>query len=210
MSGFPLLVLLDGRRCVVVGGGRVAERKVAALVEAGARVRVVSPVLTAELEGEAEAGRIEVCRRPYRAGDAEGAILVIAATDDPEVNRQVWEEAEQRGQLINAVDDPPHCNVFVPAVVRRGPLTLAISTGGGAPALAARIRRKLEEEFPPAWGELIDLLAGMRDAVKERYPDDEGARRDAWYRAVDGGLLERLERAGPAAARADAEALLGL
>jgi len=210
VSGFPLLVLLEGRRCCVVGGGPVAERKVGSLLEAGARVRVVAPAVTPALAALAEAGRVELERRPYRPGDAEGALLVVAATDDAAVNRQVWEEAEGRGQLVNAVDDPPHCNVFVPAVVRRGPLTLAVSTGGGAPALAARIRRRLEEQFPPAWGALIELLADLRPAVKARYPDDEAARREAWYRAVDGDLLERLERDGLAAATRRARELLGL
>lgn len=138
---------LRDRYCVVVGGGKVAERKVQKLLACGARVRVISPDLQPRLEQAVEAGRIEWVRRHYQPGDTEGAWLVFAATNDRQVNRMVWAEAEQSGRLVNVVDDSDNCTLTVPASTRRGVLHIAISTSGTDPAEAARLRQVLEADL---------------------------------------------------------------
>jgi siroheme synthase-like protein len=208
MTGYPVtLVGLDAARCVVVGGGAVAARKVAGLRQAGAKPIVISPILCPELEMQAAQDRIEVVRRPYRQGDLTGARLVIAATDDPAVNETVSGEAQAVGCLINVVDDPARCSFFVPAVVRRGALTIAVSTGGKSPALARRIRQQLESLFDPAYGLLLELLSRLRPTVQAAVPDPE--RRIAfWGRLLDSEALDRLRAGDEAGAISQAEALL--
>ncbi|HID64919.1 MAG TPA: bifunctional precorrin-2 dehydrogenase/sirohydrochlorin ferrochelatase [Anaerolineae bacterium] len=208
MTGYPLtLVGLDAARCVVVGGGAVAARKVAGLRQAGAKPIVISPTLCPELEAQAAQGEVEVVRRPYRQGDLTGARLVIAATDDPAVNEAVCREAQAVGCLINVVDDPAHCSFFVPAVVRRGALTIAVSTGGKSPALARRIRQQLESLFDPAYGPLLDLLSRMRPTVQAAVSDPR-RRATFWERLLDSDTLDRLRAGDEAGAIAQAEALL--
>ncbi len=201
------LIGLDRRRTVVVGGGSIATRKVTGLLEAGARVTVISPTLTSELKTLAEAGRITVIERPYRQGDLADAFLVIAATDDLAVNEAVWQEAEQRGCLVNVVDDPPHCNFILPAIVRRGEVTIAISTGGASPALARRLREWLEMLIGPEYGDLATLLAELRPELRSRYPDEKG-RMEAAFRLVDSDLLNIMREKGLDEARARAWKLL--
>src|SRR6266568_3309904 len=171
MSFYPVFLHLQGRRGVVVGGGAVAEQKVVGLLEAGARVTVVSPDLTWKLEDLAATGAIELRRRGYHRGDLEGAFLAIAATDDRSVNADVWAEAEQRGILLNAVDDLPHCSFIAPAVHRAGDIAVAISTAGKSPALAARVPdHKVRTRL---WYQIVDS-----DAVEYvRRGDLAGARR---------------------------------
>ena len=201
MIGYPIaLVGLGHARCVVVGGGRVAARKVAALQEAGARPVVISPVLCESLQQQAECGAIEVLERAYRPGDLEGARLVIAATDDPAVNEAVWQEAEARGCLVNVVDDPAHCTFYVPATVRRGALTISISTGGNSPSLARRLREELEAQFDAAYAPYLVLLGELRPLVQERIADP--ARRKAlWAALLHSDLLELLREEKHQAAR---------
>ena len=208
MTGYPLtLVGLGAARCVVVGGGAVAARKVAGLRQAGAKPIVISPTLCPELETQAAQGGIEVVRRPYQQGDLTGARLVIAATDDPAVNEAVCREAQAVGCLVNVVDDPAHCSFFVPAVVRRGALTIAISTGGKSPTLARRIRQQLESLFDSAYGPLLDLLSRLRPTVQAAV--SEPRRRAAfWERLLDSDALDRLRAGDEAGAIAQAEALL--
>jgi siroheme synthase-like protein len=208
MKAYPIyLVGMDRRRAVVVGGGPVAERKVNDLLEAGAQVTLVSPALTPALHALSQAGCIETLRRPYRPGDLAGAFLVVAATDDPQVNQQVWREAEERACLVNVADDPAHCNFIAPAVIRRGDLTVAVSTGGSSPALARRLRERLEQLIGPEYGELARLLAELRPEIRRRYPEP-AARRRAVFRLVDSGLLEIIREHGPDQARARAHELL--
>ena len=208
MTGYPLtLVGLGAARCVVVGGGAVAARKVAGLRQAGAKPIVISPTLCPELETQAAQGGIEVVRRPYQQGDLTGARLVIAATDDPAVNEAVCREAQAVGCLVNVVDDPAHCSFFVPAVVRRGALTIAISTGGKSPTLARRIRQQLESLFDSAYGPLLDLLSRLRPTVQAAV--SEPRRRAAfWEQLLDSDALDRLRAGDEAGAIAQAEALL--
>ncbi len=195
-SGFPItLTQLDKRLCIVVGGGAVAERKARALLAAGARVRVIAPTCTGGLSTLVQSRALEWVARPYCPGDLADAFLVIAATDDTRVNHAVAREAQERGCLINVVDDPDYCNFITPAVVRRGDLTIAISTGGDAPALAGYVRRQLEQEFSEEWAIYVQLLASLRDRIAAQYPDPD-ARREAWQRVLSAGLERQLSTEG--------------
>jgi precorrin-2 dehydrogenase/sirohydrochlorin ferrochelatase len=208
MKTYPIyLIGMERRPVVVVGGGSVAARKVEGLLEAGAQVTVVSPTLTPELGALAEARRIAVIGRPYRQGDLAGAFLVIAATNDADVNQAVWREAEQCGSLVNVVDDPAHCNFITPAIVRRGEVTLAISTGGASPALARRLREQLEVQVDPEYGELASLLAELRPELQARYREEK-ARQAAAFRLANSDLLDIIKRKGVDEARLRAWELL--
>jgi siroheme synthase-like protein len=181
VKSYPInLVRLKERRCIVVGGGEIARRKVESLLEAGAQqVVVISPRLSDGLAPLRRQGRIRHLSRAYRSGDLEGAFLVIATTDDPAVNRAVWQEAEARGMLVNVADDPDHCNFIVPSTLRRGDLVIGVSTGGQSPALAASLRRELERAFGPEYAAFLELAGGLRDRVTRELP--EGARARFWY-----------------------------
>ncbi len=198
---YPIGLNLSGRPCLVVGGGEVALRKVEGLLAVGARLRVISPGLHPELAGMAREGRIQWEARPYRSGDLAGHFLIVAATDDQDVNEAVFREGESRGQLVNVVDDPPRCNFILPAVVRRGSLCLAVFTGGKSPMLSRRIREQLEGQFGPEYGDLIDLLGVARSAVLERVGDIK-LRTEIFRRLVYSDLLEVLVRDGRPAAEA--------
>lgn len=205
---FPIFLDLAGRPCVVVGGGPVAARKVAALLEAGAEVTVVAPALSPEMASLVEQGAVRHLPRAYRPGDLAGSLLAFAATDDAEVNAAVWAEAGEQGIPLNAVDDPPHCSFIVPSRVERGPIAIAISTRGASPALAAELRRLIEQAVPPAYGELAALLGELRPAVKAALPPADRAA--AWQRVLDGTVLDLLAQGRPGEARALARKLLGL
>jgi len=165
---YPVNLEIAGRRCVVVGGGQVAERKVARLVECGARVTVLSRQLTERLAGLAEVGVVEHIDAEYDAGKVGEAMLVIGATDREDVNEAVCRDCRRRGILVNIVDDPERCDFILPAIVQRGSLTVAVSTGGRSPALAKRIREDLEASFGPEYAELLDILAELRKRVVAR------------------------------------------
>jgi precorrin-2 dehydrogenase/sirohydrochlorin ferrochelatase len=192
VSGYPItLVDLADTPCVVVGGGEVAARKVAALREAGAHPIVISPALCEPLRRQVEAGEIDTIQRQYQAGDLAGVRLVIAATDDLATNESVWREAQEAGCLVNVVDDPARCNFYVPATVRRGSLALSISTGGKSPLLARRIRQALEEQFDPAYETYVDLLGDLRPVVQEQIADP-ARRKQTWSALLDADLLDLL------------------
>jgi precorrin-2 dehydrogenase/sirohydrochlorin ferrochelatase len=212
MKTYPIsLVGLEQQRVVVVGGGDVAARKVAGLMEVGAQITVISPALVPELLLLEATERVAVINRAYRDGDLVAAFLVVAATDDPSVNQAVAHEAEQRGCLVNVVDDPMLSNFIVPAVMRRGELTVAISTGGASPALARRLREQLEVLIGPEYAVLADLLAELRPELLTRGEDGEvaKARLGAALRLVDSDLLEVIKKRGRDAARRRALDLLG-
>ncbi|MEW6366798.1 MAG: siroheme synthase CysG [Acidobacteriota bacterium] len=160
---YPVFLELHGHRVLVVGGGVVAERKVAALLEAGAQVCVVSPEVTGTIAGWAEQGRITIERRHYRPGDLHGCRLAFAATDDPGVNEAVRSEAESTGVWLNVADRPALCDFIAPAVARQGDLAIAISTGGASPAMARRIREVLEHSFGPEYATTLDRLRALRE-----------------------------------------------
>ncbi len=175
MRLYPLTLKIDGRRCVVVGGGRVSERKVGSLRECGAHVVLISPELTPELEALASAGAIEVQRRDFEPTDLDGAVLAIAATDDTAVNEAVLAAGRERGVLVNVVDVPDLCDFYVPASVNRGDLQVTISTSGACPALSRQLRRRLSEEFGPEYAPYLRLLDGLRRRLIARV--DEPKRR---------------------------------
>ena len=162
---FPMFVKLAGRKCVVVGGGPIAEGKIEGLLASGATVVVVAPEVTKKIAGWNAEGRITWNAREFQPSDLEGAVLVVAATGLASVNASVFGEAEARGILCNAVDEPERCHFYYPAIVRRGPLQIAISTGGLSPALAARLRSELEEQFGPEYERWLTELGAMRQAL---------------------------------------------
>lgn len=206
-AGYPMMVDLTGRRCVVVGGGAVAERKVRRLLDSGAAVTLVSPAATAPLRRLAAAGRLELLRRPVRVADLDGAFLVFAATDDTDVNSRVVEAATRRGALVNVADDPAACTFQVPSVVRRGDLTLAISTGGGSPAMAKRLRERLEGLIGPEYEAFLGALRTLRSRARRAIPDSR-VRQAVFRKAVASPLYEEAARGDRGAVRARIEALV--
>lgn len=184
---YPVFLNLEGRRCVVIGGGEVAERKVSALRECGARVVVVSPVLTAKLGRLADEGAVEHRARGYERGDLAGAWLAIAATSDAAVNDAVAQEGAERGIFVNVVDDPPRCSFIAPAVLRRGDVVIAMSTGGSGPALARHMREELERVFPPEYAEMARIVAEARRKLR-----GEGRRvaPERWQECLSQDLLD--------------------
>jgi precorrin-2 dehydrogenase / sirohydrochlorin ferrochelatase len=196
-AAYPLvLTRLDEARCVVVGGGAVAERKVAELIVGGARPVVVGPRLTPQLERYAREGRITALRRAYQAGDLAGALLAFAATNDQRVNQAVAAEAQQRGVLVNVADDPADGSFHTVATIRRGDLLLTVSTGGASPGLAAQIRRELYTRYGAEYALLVALLKQLRVGPAQALAP---ARRALlWQRLLNAPLLEWL-RNGDAA-----------
>lgn len=162
---FPLFLKLARRRCLVVGAGEVAESKIDSLLRAGARVTVVAPAATDKIRRWARGKRIVWRNRAYRPGDLGGAFLVIAATSSTELHRAIFRQARRAGVLCNVVDDPPNCDFYYPAVVRRGSLQIAISTAGLSPSLAARLRAELAQRFGPEYGAWVKRLGRDRADV---------------------------------------------
>ncbi len=197
---YPVFLNLQGRRAIVVGGGAVAEQKVMGLLEAGARVTVVSAEATWKLEDLVAAGTIEIRRRPYRRGDLAGAYVAIAATDDRSVNAEVWTEAEEHGVLLNAVDDLLHCSFIAPSVHRAGDITVAVSTAGKSPALAVRLRERVGALIGREHAQLLDMLGELRPEVAARVSDPR-ARLRLWYEIVDSDAIEHVRRGDVAGAR---------
>ena len=159
---FPVMLDLEGRECLVVGAGVVAARKVAGLLDAGARVTVVSPVLAPAVLDIARDGRLRWWPREYAKGDVTGFALVMVATADEAVNALVAAEARERSIWVNCADDPARCDFILPSVLRRGELQIAVSTGGRSPALAREIRRRLEGLFGPEYAELVRRVGADR------------------------------------------------
>jgi precorrin-2 dehydrogenase/sirohydrochlorin ferrochelatase len=188
-----MMVDLAGRRCLVVGGGRVAERKVGLLLECGATVKVVSPTATQKITEWAARKAIRLARRAVRPADLTRAFLVFAATDDAQVNRTVAEKVRAAGGLVNVADAPTACNFLVPAVVRQGDLTIAISTGGGSPALSKRLRQRLEATIGPEYDAFLAALRELR-AQAQRTISDPAERQAIYRRALDSNLFDHAVR----------------
>jgi len=159
---------LKGRKCVIVGGGKVAAGKLSGLLSRGAEIEVVSPQAVRPIHVRARARTLTWHRRVFAPGDVRGAFLVIAATNSSEVNGAVFRACRAQGVLCNSVDDPEHCDFFYPAVVRRGPLQIAISTNGNLPALAARLRKELEEQFGEEWGDWVEHVGKLRSGILDQ------------------------------------------
>jgi len=190
---YPIFLNISGKKCVVVGGGQVALRKVTTLLEHGASVEVISPDLCSELSQLAESGEIGVLRRSYRAGDLQDAVIAIAATNDSNTNLEVVKEARRKAVLVNVVDDAESSDFIVPSYMRRGDVTIAISTGGRSPALARKIRNRLEKDFGDEYASLALLIDEVRAEVKGQGIKVNG---DAWQEALDLDLLGDLLRRG--------------
>ena len=196
MTLFPMFLKLEGRSCLVVGAGAIGEPKIKSLLTSGASVRVVAPQVSAAVAEWARAGAIVWEAREFNSNDLDGVFLAIAATSSRQVNGTVFREAQQRNILCNVVDDPEYCDFYYPAVVRRGDLQLAISTNGHSPALAQRIRRELEIQFGPEYGEWLAELGKIRQQlfVSEMNPDErrrvlhELASREAFEQAQSKGM----------------------
>jgi precorrin-2 dehydrogenase/sirohydrochlorin ferrochelatase len=201
MSFYPICLDLAGRVCVVIGGGRVAERKVLGLLSCSAQVSVISPELTAELLRRQNEGIIQWIDREYRPGDLKQAFLVIAATDDEETQKQVYEEAAAQNILLNVADVPRRCNFILPATVRQGDLSIAISTAGKSPALARKLRMELEKRFGVEYRALVDILGAIRPVILASgldQPDNEKLFKQLlhddmadWIKAGDWTSLEK-------------------
>ena len=191
---------LTGRRCVVVGGGDVGLEKVEGLLACDARVVLVAPTAVPELEELAAEGSIEWLRREYRSGDLEGTFVAIAATDDTDVNIRVFEDAERRAMLVNVVDVPPLCSFILPAIVRTGPLAIAISTAGASPALAKRIKREIADQYGEPYARLAVLLNEARGWAKATLPTYQD--RKVFFEGIVNGEPDPVEllRAGDEAA----------
>jgi precorrin-2 dehydrogenase / sirohydrochlorin ferrochelatase len=199
---YPVNLIVAGHRCLVVGGGAVAVGKVDGLLAAGAEVVVVAPDVRDELAGREG---VTVERRPYRPGEVRGYRLVITATDDPQVNRQVFLDGEAAGVWVNSADDPANCSFTLPAVVRQGPIMVTVATGGHSPAMATWLRRHVESELGPEYVTLVELLAERRSALREQGRSTEGL---SWQAVLDSGMLELIRNGNVPEARERLQACL--
>jgi siroheme synthase-like protein len=165
ISLFPMFLKLEGKRCLVVGAGKVGEPKICTLLGTGADIHVVSLEATKATHELAEEGKVRLSLRVFAPSDLDGIFLVIVATSSRELNDSIYREAQQRGALCNVVDDPPRCNFFYPAVVRRGALQIAVSTSGQSPSLAKKLRQQLEQQFGPGYARWVEELGATRRRV---------------------------------------------
>lgn len=188
---YPVYVNLKDKKCLVVGGGNVAERKVKALLACGARVYVVSPALTDWLSAAVEEGTIVSVKRNYTATDLENAFLVVGATNNHQINSRVAEDCSERNILVNIVDNPSECNFIVPAVIRQGPLCISVSTEGKSPMLARKIREDLESTFGPEYREFLDLMARIREYILCSVPEED-KRRELFKQLVYSDIIDLL------------------
>jgi siroheme synthase-like protein len=197
---YPVNLVVEGRSVLVVGGGRVATGKVRRLVESGARVTVVAPEISAEIE------QLDVVceRRPYEGGEVARYRLAVTATGT-DVDAQVFAEGEAAGVWVNAADDPAHCSFTLPAVARRGPLSVAVSTDGRSPAMASWLRARFEAELGPEYEALLEILREQRDALRSAGTPTEGL---AWREALDSGLLDLVRQGRIVEARERLQACL--
>ena len=173
MDLFPIFLKLAARPCIVIGAGNLAESKIDSLRAAHAEVTVIAPVASARIVDLAAGGEIDWKQREYVAGDLTGYFLVVAATDEPAINRAVYTEATEKNVLCNAVDDPPFCDFYFPSVVRRGDLQIAISTSGASPALAQRLRKEINAQLPLDVGDWVTDLGNLRREVTQMEPLNE-------------------------------------
>ncbi len=192
---FPMFLKLSARPCLVVGAGTVAETKIASLLEAGGRVRVVAPQATTQVRSWAQSNSIEWHQRTFQPDDLDGMFLVVAATSSAELHQRIFDEATRRGVLCNIVDVPTLCDFYYPSVVQRGSLQIAISTAGLSPALAQRLRKQLEDQFGPEYEEWLMQLGEAREKLHSAKMDSEERKRllhqDASEEAFEAFLRNR-------------------
>lgn len=194
MALFPAFLKIEGRRCLVVGGGAVAEEKIGGLLRSGAKVRVVAPHATAGIAAWADAGKIQWTARQFRPSDIAGAFLVVAATSSPALHASIYRQARRRAVLCNVVDDPEHCDFYYGAVVRRGALQIAISTGGRSPALAQRLKKQFERAFGAEYEEWMEEIGRIRKSLLAKKLSPERRRILLHRLASETSLAEFLRR----------------
>ena len=173
MSLFPIFLKLDRRPCLLVGAGEIALQKIPSLLSSEAKLRIIAPRVHPEIAGLAQQGRIELHQREFAPADLENTFLVVAATDNPQVNATIYEEAVARNILCNSVDDPPHCDFYFGSVVNRGDMQIAISTAGESPALAQRLRHEIDEQLPADLGPWLNDLGALRRDILAAYEPGE-------------------------------------
>ena len=173
MTLYPVFLKLEHQKVLIVGGGEIAEQKLEGVLRSASDVTVIAPKVNDRITSWVNEGRIRHIQQEYESGMAQGYFLVIAATDSAEVNHQVYEEGKCAGALCNAVDDPPYCDFYASALVSRGDFQIAISTAGHSPALAQRVRKKLEVEYGPEYESWITWLGHMRSALRSVLPRTE-------------------------------------
>ncbi len=193
-SMYPLFVKLNNENVVVVGAGKVATRKIATLLYYGAQVSVVAPEAAEDVLQWANSGAIDYRERCFKESDLDNALLVIAATSDTDVNTSIYKAAKLRSMLVNVVDVPDLCNCFIPSIMQRGKLQIAVSTSGASPTLAKQIRHKLEQEYPSWWSDYIELMAEVRLLVKERLPESIDLRSRIFESLTDPAIREEFEQ----------------
>ncbi len=193
MSYYPILLDLSGKTALVAGGGNVARRKIESLLDHGAEVRVVSRELTGRVKELVDSGRVSHLGEYYTEACLEGAFVVIAATDDEDLNREISLDARKRGLLVNAVDQPHDCNFILPSVLRRGDLVVAVSTSGKSPAAAKKIREDLERQFGEEYATFLTVMGRVREAVRSMgLPQEENGR--IFHEVVNSDLLGALSK----------------
>lgn len=170
---FPAFLKLAGRRCLVIGAGKIGEEKIGGLLEAGAKIEVVAPRATDLVQAWARERRIRWHAREFRMSDLSGIFVIVAATSSPRLHARIYKEARRRGILCNVVDDPPHCDFYYGAVVRRGSLQIAISTAGHSPSLAQRLKKEIDAQFGSAYETWIAELGRKREKLFEKAMDSE-------------------------------------
>lgn len=200
MKYFPVFFDLNDKPCLVVGGGDVAARKASLLYRAGAKITVVSPELCESLQGRLASGEIIHVARRFETSDLSAVALIVAATDDQAVNRQISELAKARCLPVNVVDQPELCSFIVPSIIDRAPVQIAVSTGGASPVLARLLRARLETIIPAAYGRLASLMEEFRGKVKQQL-GDEGKRRRFWEDVAQGSIAEMIFAGKEEAAR---------
>lgn len=201
-SLYPANLVLHGRRCLVIGGGRVAAQKIQGLLEAGAEVDVIATELSDDVRS---LSGITTDQRPYRVGDVAGYWLVIAATNDPETNQAVLADGDDHRVWVNSADDPANCSVLLPSRIRRGPLLVTFSTSGEAPAVAKWLRKAYEGEFGDEYVALIELVADERRRLQAEGRSTEGM---SWQNAIDSGTLDLIREGHLAEAKERLQACL--
>lgn len=203
MTGYPIILDLAGKRCLLVGGGHMAEEKAAGLVGSGAAVTFQAPELSGHLREFVDKGQVSWLRRHYRAGDLSGYFLVVVADEDRSRNAAIFAEAESAGIVVNCLDDPPHCRFIYPSVHRQGDLIISISTSGRCPALAVRARQQFEKQFGPEYAEFLGMMADVRKKLNGLVPEFSERKR-IWYELVDSAAICLLHEGK----RAEAEELI--
>ncbi len=190
---YPVSLNLKGKRCVVIGGGKVAERKVTSLVKAKAAVTVVSPDLTKSLRQTAERKKIRYINDCFKEKYLDGAFLVIGAASNSEINHHVFEAAAKKNKLVNIVDSLDECNFIVPSIIKQGDLIISISTGGKSPALAKKIRKQLENQFGKAYKDFLSLVGKLRQRIIAQFPDTKH-RNKVFQALVDSEILDLFKK----------------